>query len=67
MAAVVASAFVFATSVAAPQLQTNLLTNATFESGFGAEGVASGWLKWVVSGSPTYNQITSSVDVKRVS
>ena len=64
---VLASAFVFATSVAAPQLQTNLLTNATFESGFGADGVASGWLKWVVSGSPTYKQITSSVDVKRVS
>ena len=54
-------------SLAAPALQTNLLTNPGFESTFGADGVGSGWLKWVVSGTPSYKQITSSDDSQRVS
>ena len=55
-----------AASLAAPALQTNLLTNPGFESTFGADGVGSGWLKWVVSGTPAYKQITSSADSRRV-
>lgn len=61
------SSTMYAISTAAPQLQANLLTNPGFESSFGADGVASGWLKWVVSGTPTFKQITSATDIRRVS
>ena len=50
---------------AAPVPTTNLLSNPGFEGSF-PSGVASGWTKWVVSGSPTYNSITSSVAAARV-
>ena len=61
------SSTMHAVSMAAPHLQANLLTNPDFESSFGADGVASGWLKWVVSGAPTFKQITSAADIRRVS
>ena len=60
------SSVVYTSSLAAPQFQTNLLTNAGFESSFAADGAASGWLKWVVSGTPTFKQITSTTDTRRV-
>ena len=53
-------------SLAAVTQQTNLLGNPGFESTFAADGVGDGWLKWVVSGTPTFRQITSSVDSRRV-
>ena len=62
----VLSSVVYARSLAAPQLQTNLLSNSGFESTFAADGVGTGWLKWVVSGTPTFKQITSTTDAKRV-
>ncbi len=55
-----------AVSLAAPTQQTNLLTNSGFESTFAADGVGDAWLKWVVSGTPAYKQITSSTDSRRV-
>ena len=61
------SSVMYAISMAAPQLQTNLLTNPGFENSFAADGVASGWLKWVVSGTPAFKQITSTIDIRRVS
>ena len=63
---VVVSSGIYTRSLAAPQFQTNLLTNPGFESSFAADGAASGWLKWVVSGTPTFKQITSSTDTRRV-
>jgi len=60
------SSAIHSISIAAPQLQTNLLTNPGFESSFAADGVGSGWLKWVVSGTPTFKQITSTTDTRRV-
>ena len=52
--------------LAAPTQQANLLTNPGFESTFAADGVGDGWLKWVVSGTPSFKQITSSIDSRRV-
>ena len=63
---VVVSSGIHTRSLAAPQFQTNLLTNPGFESSFAADGAASGWLKWVVSGTPVFKQITSSTDARRV-
>ena len=60
------SSAIHSISIAAPQLQTNLLTNPGFESSFAADGVGSGWLKWVVSGTPTFKQIASTTDTRRV-
>jgi len=50
---------------AAPAPATNLLTNGGFEDTF-VSGVASGWTKWVVSGSPTFKSITTSQAAARV-
>ena len=61
------SSIVYARSLAAPQLQTNLLTNPGFESSYASDGVGTGWLKWTVSGTPTFKQITSTTDTRRVS
>ena len=55
-----------AASLAAPAQQTNLIANAYFEGNFAADGVGDNWLKWVVSGTPVYQQITSSTDSRRV-
>ena len=63
---VVMSSGIYTRSLAAPQFQTNLLTNPGFESSFAADGVGTGWLKWVVSGTPTFKQITSTTDTRRV-
>lgn len=64
-AAALASGLLAATVEAAPVRATNLLTNPGFEDAF-IDGVASGWTKWVVSGSPTYKSVTSSVAAARV-
>ena len=55
-----------AASLAAVTQQTNLIANAYFEGSFAADGVGENWLKWVVSGTPEYKQITSSTDARRV-
>ncbi len=59
------------------QQQTNLLKNASFEEGF-TGGVANSWAKWTISDAaataqtncgrkePTFQQITSSADARRV-
>lgn len=64
-AATLAGGLLATTVQAAPVRATNLLTNPGFEDAF-VNGVASGWTKWVVSGSPTYKSITSSVAAARV-
>lgn len=64
-AAALAGGLLAATVEAAPVRATNLLTNPGFEDAF-IDGVASGWTKWVVSGSPTYKSVTSSVAAARV-
>lgn len=64
-AAALAGGLLAATVEAAPVRATNLLTNPGFEDAF-IDGVASGWTKWVVSGSPTYKSVTSSVAPARV-
>ncbi len=50
----------------APVAQTVTLVNPSFENGFESSGVATGWASWVVDGSPTFQQITSSTDARRV-
>jgi hypothetical protein len=63
---------VTASPQAAPQAQTNLLSNGDFEGGFQTNGVANGWGGWWIPTSdctrriPTYRQITTSMDARRV-
>ena len=64
-AATLAGGLLATTVQAAPVRATNLLTNPGFEDAF-IDGVASGWTKWVVSGSPTYKSVTSSLAAARV-
>lgn len=64
-ATALAGGLLAATVEAAPVRAINLLTNPGFEDAF-IDGVASGWTKWVVSGSPTYRSVTSSVAAARV-
>lgn len=70
-------AMVSASPAGAPDAQTNLLTNGSFESSFSG-GVGTGWAKWTVSDAaatptnncgrkePTFQQITASTDTRRV-
>lgn len=53
-------------AVAAPAVATNHLVNADFEDGFAASGVATFWESWLLEGSPTFLEITSSTDSRRV-
>ena len=53
-------------AVAAPAAATNHLVNADFEDGFAASGVATFWESWLLEGSPTFKEITSSEDARRV-
>lgn len=53
-------------AIAAPVAQTNHLVNPDFEDGFAASGVANFWESWVIEGSPTFQQITSATDTRRV-
>ena len=77
MAAVTLPLTVSASLAEAPLAQTNLLKNAGFEEGF-TGGVANSWAKWTISDAaatpqtncgrkePTFQQITSSLDARRV-
>jgi hypothetical protein len=68
---------VSASPAEAPLTQTNLLKNVGFEEGF-TGGVANSWAKWTISDAaatpqtncgrkePTFQQITSSLDARRV-
>lgn len=68
---------VTASPITAPQAQANLLQNPSFENGF-TNGVANNWSKWTISDAnatpqnncgrkePTFQQITSSTDTRRV-
>ncbi len=64
-AAALAGGLLATTVQAAPAPATNLLTNGGFEDTF-VSGVASGWTKWVVSGSPIFQSITTSQAAARV-
>jgi len=62
---------------AAPLADTNLLQNPSFESGF-TNGIANNWSKWTIADAnaspsnncgrkdPSYQQMTSSIDPRRV-
>ncbi|MEK7326864.1 MAG: SdrD B-like domain-containing protein [Chloroflexota bacterium] len=77
MAAVTLPLTVSASPAEAPLAQTNLLKNAGFEEGF-TGGVANSWAKWTISDAaatpqtncgrkePTFQQISSSLDARRV-
>ncbi|MBI3241472.1 MAG: LysM peptidoglycan-binding domain-containing protein [Chloroflexi bacterium] len=77
LAALAAAAVPLTVSASPTQPQTNLLKNASFEEGF-TGGVANSWSKWTISDAaatpqnncgrkePTYQQITSSLDARRV-
>ncbi len=52
--------------VAAPAEQTNHLVNPDFEGGFATSGVATFWDSWLLEGSPTYLEVKSSTDTRRV-
>ena len=60
-----ATAAILGDSRAAPAQQAVTITNGGFEQ-FEPNGVATGWASWVVQGSPTYRQITSATDARRV-
>jgi len=59
------------TVTAAPQAQTSLLKNASFEDGF-TNGVANNWSNWSLPGSgcdratPIYREANTTIDARRV-
>lgn len=60
-----------ASPAGAPQAQTNLIKNASFEEGF-SNGVANQWAAWWLPGSgcdrttPTYREANTTIDARRV-